>query len=270
MAVGVLRLNIDLRSPWVLVPGVVVGSIALGLGAVTLASGAGLSVDCSGAGTTGGVIAGVRYLERMRGDAASTDSVPMVVLFHALGGSPEGYAAGMSGIGPARLILPEGGIVGGGGHMWFPEGIKGTLSDGFDPTEHAAWRAAGDRMARFLDTISRCRPTRGRPIVTGSSQGGEITLLLASAHRGSVSSAVALNSTLPEAFWNPRMAPTALLSGTGDTTVPYAWQQAYAEDMRRRGAPLTFQSYPSPGHDLTGAQTKAWRETVASLVAKLY
>ncbi len=262
------RHNVDWRSPWV-VGGVVVGGVALGLGISRIASAQSVFVDCSGVGEHGGVVAGVRYLERMRGGAAPGDRVPMVVLFHALGASPEGYASGLSSIGRARLILPEGGIVGGGGHMWFPEGIKGTLSDGFDPTEQAAWQGAGDRIANFIRAVSSCRPTLGRPIVTGSSQGGEMTLLQASSHAGLVSGAVALNADLPQAFWNRRMAPTAMLNGTGDTTVPYDWAKAYADEMVRKGAPLTFRSYPSQGHDLTNAQTHDWRQTVAAMVAKI-
>jgi len=262
------RNGVDWTSPWV-IGGVVVGGVVLGLGFSKVASARSDFVDCSGAGENGGVVAGVRYLERMRGGAGPNDRVPMVVLFHALGASPEGYAAGLSGIGPARLILPEGGIAGGGGHMWFPAGIKSTLADGFDASEAAAWRSAGDRVANFIRAISHCRPTRGKPIVTGSSQGGEMTLLQASSHRGLVSGAVALNADLPQAFWNARMAPTAMLNGTGDTTVPFEWAQAYADEMRRRGAALSFQSYPSPGQDLTAAQTHAWRQTVANLVAKI-
>lgn len=250
------------------VPWAVGGAAAVGVTAATYGiAWAALRPDCSGATDEGGEVAGVRYLERMRGDAAPGERVPMVVVLHAKDGTPEGYAGGMSGIGRARLILPEGGYAT-GGFRWFPAGLLATIEDGFTPAELREWKDAGDRLARFVKAIARCRPTAGDPIVTGASQGGEMALVLAAQHRRAIAGSVVVNGDMPEALWHGRMAPTVMIHGTGDTTVPFATAQEHALAAADTGAPIRFEDYPSPGHEITGAMGKAWREAVADFVAQ--
>jgi len=249
--------------PWAVGSAVVVGVTAATYGIARAA----LRPNCSGAMYEGGEVAGVRYLERMRGDAEPDERVPMVVVLHSKDGTPAGYAAGMSGIGRARLILPEGGYPN-GGFRWFPEGLLATLADGFSTAELRAWKDAGDRLARFVKAIARCRPTAGEPIVTGASQGGEMALVMAAQHRGDIAGAVVVNGDMPQALWHRRMAPTVMIHGTGDTTVPFAQAQENATRAADDGAPIRFDDYPSPSHEITPTMGKAWREAVGDFVTQ--
>jgi predicted esterase len=225
--------------------------------------------DCSGATDEGGTVEGVPYLERMRGGAASADRVPMVVLLHPRDATPAGYASGLNGIGRARLVVPQGGYDSPyGGYLWFPKGLLSTLGDGFDSVELRQWKDAQDRLERFVTALARCRPTAGEPIVTGSSQGAEMSLVMATLARRRIGGAVAVNGDMPTELWGGRMAPTVMLHGTGDTTVPFATAQQHATDAIARGAPLRFESFPSSGHTLTNAQTQAWRDEVEAFVTQ--
>jgi phospholipase/carboxylesterase len=252
------------RSPYFLIPA------AIGVGTLV---GVGIAharpYPCPPLGADGDVLEGVRYLERMRGGAAPDEAVPMVVVLHSLGGTPEGYAGGMGGIGRARLILPEGEYDRDSGKSWFGKGLHKVVDAGNTPADLQIWRDAGDRLARFIDAVRQCRPTVGDPIVTGSSQGGEASLLLATEHRDLVHGAVVVNGDMPGPLWDPKMAPTLMIHGTGDTTVPYAWAKAHAEDMVARGAPLRFETFSSPGHDVTAAESKAWIAGVRDMVAEI-
>jgi predicted esterase len=175
----------------------------------------------------------------------------------------------LANIGRARLILPEGEHEStvGSGHKWWTKGVKAAVEH--DPEGAAVeWQAASDRMAEFLRQIVQCRPTVGQPILTGSSQGGEMTLLMASTHPELARSGVAVSSYLLEPFWNRRLSPTAMLHGTGDTTVPYIWARDYADEMRRDGAPLEFFEYESPGHAVTRPMSRGWIATVRGEVEK--
>jgi phospholipase/carboxylesterase len=250
------------------VAGVVVG-VATGAALHRLIVGP--PADCSQAEVEGGVVAGVPYLERMRGGAAPDETVPMVVLFHSLGASPEGHSKMLTNIGKARLILPEGVYESatGPGHKWWELGVKAAVER--DPEGAAIqWEAASERMAEFLRQIVQCRPTIGKPILTGSSQGGEMTLLMASTHPKLARSGVAVSSYLLEPFWTPRVAPTTMIHGTGDTTVPYAWAKDYAEKMQERGAPLAFESYQSMGHAVTKPMSRTWIGMVRSEVEQTW
>ncbi len=59
-----------------------------------------------------------------------------------------------------------------------------------------------------------------------------------------------------------------MIHGTGDTTVPFATAQEHAQRVIDEGAPIRFDPYPSPGHEITSAMGKAWREAVGEFVAQ--
>lgn len=255
-----------LRSPAFLIPAAVVTGSLVGLGIARAAR----RPDCSTALPEGGELEGVRYLERLRGGAGADEAVPMVVVLHSLGGRPEGYAGGMGGIGKARLILPEGEYDSGSGKSWFGKGLHKVVDDGNTPEDLQIWRDAGDRLSRFLSAVTRCRPTAGKPIVTGASQGGEMSLLMATEHRRQIHGAVVVNGDMPAPLWSGRMAPTVMLHGTGDTTVPFEWAQEHANWAIDNGAPLSFKSFSSPGHEVTSAESKAWIGAVKDMVSEIW
>ena len=263
------------RSEMIVAAGVATGGVALGfaVGALIDRYARPLApVDCSQiTDERGGEIAGVRYLERMRGKASPGEAVPMVVFFHSMGAHPRGHARMLANLGPSRLILPFGAYQtdSGGGYKWWQRGVRAGTGD--DPEVRAEavvqWQAASDRAAEFVRQISQCRPTVGKPILTGSSQGGEMSLLLASTHPDLVQSGVAVSSYLLEPFWNDRMASTRMIHGTGDKTVPFALAKDYAERMIAEGAPLSFQAYPSSGHGLAEGMGADWVNSLKGQIA---
>lgn len=254
------------RSPWFVIPAV---AGATTVAAIATVSAAMRSADCTQVGSSGGTIAGVPYLERLRGGASPNERLPMVILLHSLGASAEGFSGMLGGIGKARLILPQGAYKGSGGFKWWERGLHDIVLDE-RPGDVEQWNAASSRLSRFIREVTRCRPTIGKPIITGSSQGGEATLLVATQHRKQVSYAVAVDGDMPPQFWYADMAPTLMINGTGDTTVPYAWAQAHAQGMIERGAPLEFRSFPSSGHAITSTMSSAWISAVRDRVDHLW
>lgn len=220
----------------------------------------------------GGVVAGVRYLEEMRGGATPGDTVPMVIVLHALGARPEGYVGMFQGVGRARIIVPEGALGSETARKWWSTPVRAAV---LDPEKSAAavseWKTAAERMEQFVRAIVECRPTQGRPIITGSSQGAEMALLLASLHPRLFTGAVATAGYLLPPFWSKRMAPTRMIHGTGDRTVPFAWADQYVRSMKAEGADLELVAHatdPSQdsGHYVTRAMAREWSAMVASLV----
>jgi phospholipase/carboxylesterase len=254
------------QSPWAIGTGLAVSGVALGAGVAAAARMLMTPADCTAVAQTEGEIGGVRYIERIRGGADPNAQLPMVLLFHSLGATPEGHAAMLGGIGTARLILPDGELgTSGSGRKWWNLGIKDAVEKGRQDEAQVEWTRAADRMAQFVDEISQCRPTLGKPVLTGSSQGGEMALLMASAYPKVVQGAVAVSSYLLPAFWTPKMAPTVMIHGTGDKVVPYDWALQYAQAMQEQGAPLTFDSFVSSGHSVTSPMASAWIAAVKQM-----
>lgn len=215
------------------------------------------SVDCSDLKNSGGTLNGIRYLETIRGGSDPTVRMPMVVVFHSRGATPGG-AASFPGLGgPVRIIRPAGfHQTQLGGYNWFthsskkdPEGLTREM------------RQRGAELAGFLGALMQCRPTLGRPIVTGSSAGGHVAYLLASQYPELVGGSVALLGYIPPGLWNPSMAPTVGLHSTGDNTVPFARTKAYWDAMLQGGARLETKTFPG-GHSIVPGMGAAWRAGV--------
>ncbi len=214
--------------------------------------------ECDEVNPDGGVVAGIRYLERVSAGSDPAAALPMVIMFHSRGATPESFGGHHHHLkGPARVITPAAPDRLGSGYSWFKLPARTDDQDELaDQMEDAA-----DTMANFISDIVRCRPTSGVPVVTGSSQGGSMAYLMASEYPQLVRGAVAILGWLPERLWNRYMAPTEGLHGVSDKTVPYNRTAQYAQAMQAAGAPFTFRSYDT-GHAVSADMSRDWHGAV--------
>lgn len=220
--------------------------------------------DCSLVGVGGGQLAGFRYLERVTPGADPESALPMVVLFHSRGSRPENHA-GMfyKSLGvPVRVILPEGPNELGKNRSWTTRPSRTAEQDEWaDELEDL-----GEDLVRFVHNVAACRPTAGRPVVTGSSEGGHVAYLMATLYPELVSGAAAVAGYLPEPLWDAGMAPTVALHGEEDTAVPYARTEHYWRTMEAEGAPIRYRSFPDVGHAVPSSVSLAWRDALREFV----
>lgn len=209
--------------------------------------------DCSNVGPAGGELDGIQYLERLTPGADPSAPLPMVIVFHALGATASGYASFGNNLSrPARVIIPQGIESFGRGRSW-------KIRVGRPDPD--LWVEVANQLSHFVADIALCRPTVGKPVLTGSSQGGHVSYLLASTHPYLVRGAVAVSGWLPPELWNPRMAPTVGIHGTDDRQVSYAETLAFAREMMERGAPMSFLSFPA-AHQISTPMRRSWLESV--------
>lgn len=246
------------EEPNVILPATLVGVAVVGV--ITAAVvGAALSKrkvkpNCSGVKEGGGELDGVTYLEHVTGGASPDEKLPMVISFHSWGATPKG-AASFKSLKKVRVIRPEGPLIKGNGFAWSTEAARGNQERLAE-----SLRQTAEVVIPFVRDIQQCRPTVGKPVVTGSSQGGHMAYLIASLAPELVQGAVSVAGWLPEELWNPKMAPTVAIHGTLDATVPYERTAKYAEAM---GFPLySFDS----GHTVSPAMGKKWREEVKAML----
>jgi len=222
----------------------------------------GVQADCSSVTPEGGRVAGVRYLESVTGGGDPSQPLPMLVVFHSRGASAAGAAKFGAIQTPVRVIRPEGTIrLPSNAPSWFS--LPSKTSD--TGTYHREMSERSAELGRFLAELVQCRPTIGRPVVTGTSEGAHVAYLLASQNASQVQGAVPLLGYLPQPFWNAGMAPTSAMHGTNDNTVPYARTKAYWDAMKASGANLATQSFPT-GHSVSSAMTSAWYAAVRQML----
>ncbi|MCK9463895.1 MAG: hypothetical protein M0R80_30120, partial [Proteobacteria bacterium] len=170
---------------------------------------------------------------------AGDTGAPLVVAVHGLGDRPESFAKLYRDISaPCRLVLPRGPIPYGDGSSWFDIAIPYAP----DAALGARIAAAADEVGALLKDLSRRRAIRGKPLITGFSQGGMISFAVAVRHPDVIGVAVPLAGALPESVLPtspaPRGAPAIrAFHGAADDLVP-------VEHARR-----TVDALPAAGFD---------------------
>jgi phospholipase/carboxylesterase len=197
---------------------------------------------------------GIFYLEVVIGEATFDDTLPMLVVLHGRGGSaqiPGGPFLGLTH--PVRVIVPQAPDPLGSGYEWLPVYVGQGLVDRLSSTLFQT----ASRLATLMRDLSRERPTTGRVIVSGFSQGGLLTLALALFHDDVVGEAFPLASWLPpplEPLYRrsdlayPRIRS---MHGTADPTIPIEPTRQLFARLATRGFDVAFVPFDGVVHTIS-------------------
>ncbi|MFT7520410.1 MAG: phospholipase/carboxylesterase, partial [Kiritimatiellia bacterium] len=194
---------------------------------------------------------GLQYIERVTGGAEASDELPLIVAVHGLGDQPAHFAWIFDGWDyPARIIIPAGPTPWGEGRAWMT--IRTTDSQ-VDELAGQTLRSA-DRLAILCDELAVARPTRGKPVITGFSQGGMLAFTVAVHRPEHISGAVPVAGWLPEPLMpedKVRTAPIRALHGEADQVLPFARTQRSVKALQALGADVQIKSYPGVPHSIS-------------------
>ncbi|MGB1274620.1 MAG: alpha/beta fold hydrolase [Nannocystaceae bacterium] len=201
---------------------------------------------------------GVKYLEMVTGleDGADTNvALPMIIAIHGLGDRPENFADVMKGFPErARVILPRALDDHNEGFSWFP--VRARDKDVELLSEKVG--VAADKLAEMTKALQAARPTTGKPVVTGFSQGGMLAFTLASRHPELFAAAVPVSGWLPDPLWpkkKPASAaqnpPVVALHGDTDRALLIDRTRASVANQKKLGYAVELKEYPGVGHQIT-------------------
>jgi phospholipase/carboxylesterase len=198
--------------------------------------------------------AGLHFVELRTGGAAASDKLPMIIALHGLGDSAASFVQLFEGFDvPARIVALQAPDAYGPGFAWFPFSRGGLDEPGLAIGLSRAAQAAGSAIVE----LSRSRPTLGRPIVTGFSQGGMTSFALALQHGDTISEAYPIAGLLPTPMYptspddrkgRPRIVA---LHGDADTRVPYALGRETVGRFAAAGYDATLESFSNVEHDIS-------------------
>ncbi len=171
---------------------------------------------------------------------------------HGHGDTPENVAHLVTGIGVrARIIAPHGRTPIGSGWSWFSLRWQKSLEELAPEIARAA-----DEVLGLIDGDVRARPTCGRPIVTGLSQGGVLSYAIAARAPTRIAAALPVSG-----FLVPSLRPARSVGGVVpridafhgevDPTVELRAARATHAAFREAGYPGTLRTYPNVGHTTT-------------------
>jgi phospholipase/carboxylesterase len=143
-------------------------------------------------------------LEIYTAGARADERLPLVVLLHGYGGSPQRIARLVDGLSlRARVVVPHGLFHVEAGWGWFARYWQRSSEEIAPGIMHAA-----DVVARVIDDEVKTRRTCGRPIAVGFSQGGFLTYALAARSPPLLGAAFPIGGMLP-----PSLRPGARSAG---------------------------------------------------------
>jgi phospholipase/carboxylesterase len=212
-------------------------------------------------------IAGVRYLEHMTGGARPEERVPMIVALHPMGGDPVDFLPLLRNLRRrARIVLPYG-HPSGGMYVWFD-----SVSD--DVAAPVVTRET-DRLAAALAALVTARPTVGKPIVTGFSQGGIMTFALAVTHPEALAAAFPISGSLPPSLYpsaglRAEQLPTIVaFHGAADLAVPTQSARTSIAELEQAGYTASLREYAGVEHDISAEEQRELLERLAQTADSL-
>lgn len=192
------------------------------------------------------------FVERVY-NADANATLPMLVVLHGLGDSPESFVEAFRGLSvPVRVIAARAPDKWGQGFSWFETRVDaGTVTVFADGVARAA-----DRVAALLAELPARRPTAGRPLVSGFSQGGMLSYTIAARHPDSVAAAFPISGFLPSPIApkdQPKggFPPIFAVHGAADPRVDVGLARESVETLRRLGADVVLKEYPGVGHAIS-------------------
>jgi phospholipase/carboxylesterase len=173
----------------------------------------------------------------------------MVIAVHGLGDRPEQFVNLLGGLPfPARIIAPRAPIPWRKGHAWFD------YYGGDDAARAHGLALAADVLAEFIEQVADARPTKGRPLLTGFSQGGMLSFAVATRRPELIAGAVPLAGKLERSMFpaaGPAKGPAVPIRafhGDQDRVVLAADAQATVAALRAAGRDATLELLPGLGH----------------------
>ncbi|WP_437321821.1 alpha/beta hydrolase [Sorangium sp. So ce385] len=213
----------------------------------------------------------VEFLEEITGGADKSEALPLIVAIHGLGDRPESFAGLLSGADvKARLVVPRGLAPYGDGYSWFP--LQQALAS--DAVGQGILRAAA-ALAATIERISAERPTRGKAIVTGFSQGGALTFALALHHPRVVGAAFPVSGWVPPAVLSgasaadPAAPALVALHGDADRRVPLDPTRDALAALAGRGVKARLERYPGVGHTVSGDMRRDLLQLIRGAAAEM-
>jgi len=194
----------------------------------------------------------LQFIEKLLAPVDPQAALPLIIALHGLGDRPESFVRLFDGFErPARLIVARGPADWGQGAKWFDSRVR----DGRPDLVAKGMTQAAQAVLKLIDRLEAERNVLGKPIITGFSQGGMVTLAVAVQHPERVGYALPIGGWLPPPLW-PKAAsgqpypPIRALHGRQDRIVPFGPTAQGMRALRELGVDAQLLPFEQVGHSI--------------------
>lgn len=173
-----------------------------------------------------------------------------VVALHGYGANPDDLKNLFAGLEhPLQVVLPRGPTnIHPKGWAWFPRRSQAPMDA---IAREMAERA--DALVNALPTLPAPHPIRGKPIITGFSQGAMLSFTAATRHPDAFQAALPLSGFLPTELWPDGPAgavPIHAFHGELDNVIPLSEDRAGVDHLAAAGWNVDLSTYPQTTHSV--------------------
>jgi predicted esterase len=194
---------------------------------------------------------GFSYCETVRGEKVSGKKLPLVILFHYSSSTPEELLTYFDSLTtPVRIILPRGNHRKRSGYSYFAPDhyTKDSV------TQALAVRRTADSIAVFVKAVGEKYKTL--PVVSGISQGGDLSLLLALYYPELIKASFPIAGFVHRQVFvdfqkTPgKSVPVFIFQGEDDPIVSLKYIQKEVAVLSK-SLKVSLFTYPKTGHDVS-------------------
>ncbi len=209
---------------------------------------------------------GLESIEFVTGGASADEALPLVIALHGLGDEPTNYSEFFKTFDrKVRFVFPRGRLPHEEGYAWMqPSGPTAKVGPMIENST--------DRVASLIDETVKSRPTKGKAIVTGFSQGGVISFMVAARHPERVGAAIPVAGVLPQFAWPDEArflghSPIIrALNGETDELIPALDVRRCVVKLRMLKVDATMRLYRGVGHSISSAMRDDYFSTLSAFV----
>ncbi|MBL6976246.1 MAG: dienelactone hydrolase family protein [Deltaproteobacteria bacterium] len=209
----------------------------------------------------------LEYHEVLTGGAIAADTLPLIVTIHGLGDRPQRFGDEVRDLPfKSRVILPQAPTEYYKGFSWYVS-HRHTK----DPQVRLdSIRESAARLVRLIEHLARTRPTAGKPLVTGFSQGGLMSFVIAAQYPDLVGKSIPIAGDLPREFVPAKahkgkaLPVIRALHGGQDPVFKASVTTRRVEDLKRLGYDAAIQVFPKTRHSVPAAMRKVWHRLLGT------
>jgi phospholipase/carboxylesterase len=211
---------------------------------------------------------GFKYVEIVRNTENVRVDLPVIIGFHYSSSTPQEAANDYDQITiPVRIILPQGNFRKRAGYTYFPVDYysKDTLS------QISISKQIVDSIAVFVNTIGD--KYNRKPIVSGFSQGGDLSFLLAVYYPDLITAAFPLAGYIHSKRWTDeglqkqKLTPIFIYQGEEDKIVPVAYSRNEVNTLKKYFT-ISLKTYSGLGHDFSPAMKNDYADIMTKMLSK--
>lgn len=194
----------------------------------------------------------IRHRVDYSAGAESHQRLPMLVLIHGFGGTPDKMYQSFGSVDvPARVVSLRGKSGKRRGFFWFPVDVENPDIPGLSRD----LLSTGQHVAEELRSLTTRFPTHGLPVVLGFSQGAMIALELGVHHSDNIGASVIVAGYYPPPLYSgesfsPSTKPLVAIHGTADEVLPIEHMRTALQVLALSDVKIEFHEYEGMKHSV--------------------